>query len=289
MDTVIAQTVGRTAMNPFLGEEEAARIQYANASGRTQYNAMMGGPSSSLNQPTAADGDNAILAVLAKIQASVTDIAVKQDNIFQRLNHLEGTRASETSGNGALAIDGERGGRSAAGPALQTAGLASTPTAGLSGGTKRKADDSNQKSGRQGRAPGMPERMSNHDSSALDHRPRSEGEGSNAMRLVTFYNASHRTDGQQIQVSRGEECSNFGDGAEGSSRGRLPAPDQTKIMTEVRANLIYAIRFPSIPQHFRYLVIREKCSLLIFKSSIVARSSPPRLSLQMQTRLQSPL
>ena len=288
---MFAVSVGERAMNPFLGQEEAARIQYANFSGRTQYNAMMGAPSSSLNRPIAPDGDNAILAALAKIQASVTDIAVKQDDIFQRLAHLEGARNSGSVGSSVRAVDGERGGQLPAPPVPEADNPDSGAATGRFKGIKRKADGSNENSGRQGRPPGAPRHISNSEASVLSNRPRSEGEGSNAMRLVTFYDASHRSEDQQIRAPEGEEHPGFGGDTEigASARGRLPAPDQTKIMTEVRAHSMQELHICSVLQPFETNSIRRMSPRLTLNHSIVTGPSPPRLGLQMQTRLQSAL
>ena len=265
-------------MNPFLAQEEAARVQYANASGRSQYNAMMVDPSSSMSRPAAADGDNAILAALAKIQAAVTDIAVKQDNISQRLTHLEVARASENLANGALAVDSERGGQSATRPTTIATDPDSMPTTDNPRGTKRKVDGSNHDGARRVRAPGN---TSNNDLSALGNRPRSEGEGSNAMRLVTFYNESHRPENQQRQAPGVQDYRGLDDGAEASASERLPAPDQTKIMTEVRRDFIHVPHSCSISQSFLRWSTGYIHSQLMPEPSIVTGSSSTRPGLQM--------
>ena len=248
------------AMNPYLTVEEATRLQYANGAGMGHYTPMTGRTSSALNHTVAADGNNAVLAALANIQASVTDIAAKQDGIFRRLGNLEGARASENLPNNTSVIESGRGNESTIPSTVPAQGTDNAANARSDRGTKRKADGLGHGSGRQTRATEAPRNPTNADPAILGNGPISGTEEAHAIRPTLFYHEGRRPGNEQRRVDEAGEYHGFGDNAESSSHSRILDPNQTKILTEVRQYIRLELNFPSISQRLQ----TSRCKGMVF-------------------------
>lgn len=232
------------AMNPYLTMEEATRLQYANGAGMGHFTPMTGRQSSALSQTVAADGNNAILAALANIQASVTDIAAKQDGIFRRLGDLEGARASENLANNTSVVESGRGNEPTIPSTVPAEGTDNAANARSNTGTKRKADGLGYGSGRRTRGTEVPRSLNNTDPAILGNGPMSETEEAHAIRPIPFYHEGRRPGHEERRVDEAGECHGFGDNAESSSHSRILDPNQAKILTEVRQNITPELHFP---------------------------------------------
>ena len=245
-------------MNPLLAPGEATRVQYSNESGMNLSTSLGGNRSWALDQTTATDGSNIILGALAKIQAAVANIGERQEIILRRLDDLEGTRLPENTENGASPANTGRGRDSTSYSNIPRRGTDYSPS-GLyygNGGMKRKADDVGRNPGKRARAGEVSRDPSNNDPSIRGRGPISEAEEAHLMKSATFYNISQRPEDTQRRLGEAREHLSFGADAESSSRPRLFAPDQPKIVTEVSEIFTDELHFPTFLQLLQYLAIR---------------------------------
>ncbi len=215
-----------------------------NEIGISQPPTSTGQPSLTLNRTTTADRSDSILEALAKIQATVTDIALRQEDIFRRLNVLEGLNVSENLEFSAPFVNNDHGEEVAT--HARTSAQSRDPLTRSRNyrGLKRKADNTNHGSGNGARVREAQTDVFNNDVSFLGRgrEPVSDTEEAQAMRLTGVFDENQRLqrlEDQQRRVDEVPEYPNSGHDLESYPRPTLHAPNELRIVSEVRENFMH--------------------------------------------------
>lgn len=243
-NNVAAPTANGIAANSTHGLEGDALVQYANAARISQSISAAARPSSAVDRTIASEGTNIILEALSKIQTTVTDIAVRQEDIFRRLNDLEGRKASETSKDNTTPVVGNGRDRQTTANGT-TSAIGREPLAWISNGkgTKRKADDLRHNDGKRARAVEAPTGHFNDDVSILGggRGPSSKAEIAHAFRMASLFDENQRLQrlgDEQGQADEAREYPDSGQLLDPFSRSTVLAPNEPRIVSEVRANFM---------------------------------------------------